>query len=177
MNRTRLDAESVRDAVLLVSGQLNDSRFGPPVRHFLVKPGVHVTPEPDYVKFDVDSTEARRRSIYRYIFRTRPDPWLEALDCPDASQSAPVRVASASPLQALALWNNKFMLKHADHLATLAIKTSNDPDEQLDFLARRVFSRMPTGEEQHAWSTYGRKHGLANLCRVLLNSSEFLFVD
>ena len=45
---------------------------------------------------------------------------LEALDCPDASQSAPVRSASVSASQALVLWNNKFTLRHAEHLAALA---------------------------------------------------------
>ena len=65
---------------------------------------------------------ARRRSVYRFVFRTRPDPLLEALDCPDASQSAPVRSASVGALQALALWNNKFTLRHAEHLAELAAK-------------------------------------------------------
>ena len=91
MNRTRLDAETVRDSVLLLSGRLDDTMYGPPVQHFIVKPGVHVTPDADYDAFDVDAPAARRRSVYSYIFRTRPDPLLQALDCPDASQSAPVR--------------------------------------------------------------------------------------
>ena len=124
MNRTRLDAETVRDSVLLLSGRLDDTMCGPPVQHFISKPGVHVTPDADYDAFDVDAPAARRRSVYRYIFRTLPDPLLEALDCPEASQSAPVRSTSVGALQALALWNDKFTLRHAEHLAALAAKAS-----------------------------------------------------
>ena len=177
MNRGKLDAETLRDTVLFASERLDETQYGPPVKHFITKPGVHVTPEADYDKYDVDAPDARRRSIYRFIFRTRPDPLLEALDCPDASQSAPVRMASLSAPQALVLWNNKFMLRHAEHLAALAEKASPEAQDRVRFLARRLFERKTTAAEDEAWAAYAKKHGLANLARVLLNSSEFLFID
>ncbi len=177
MNRSRLDAETVRDAVLLAASRLDDTMYGPPVKHFVTKPGIHVTPESDYDAFDVNAADARRRSIYRFIFRTKPDPFLAGLDCPDASQSAPVRSVSVGAPQALAMWNNKFVLANAEHLATLAEKASKDDVERVRFVANRVLLRLPTGEEDAAWLAYSNKHGLANLCRVLLNSSEFLFVE
>jgi hypothetical protein len=173
MNRTRLDAETVRDSVLLLSGRLDATMYGPPVQHFIVKPGVHITPDADYDAFDVDAPAARRRSVYRYIFRTRPDPLLEALDCPDASQSAPARSTSVGALQALALWNNKFTLRHADHLAALAAMGA----DQVGFVVRRLYGRPPTDAERTEWTSYVHHHGLANFCRVLFNSSEFLFID
>jgi uncharacterized protein DUF1553 len=177
MNRTRLDAETVRDSVLLLSGRLDETMYGPPVQHFISKPGVHVTPDANYDDFDVDAPAARRRSVYRYIFRTRPDPLLESLDCPDASQSAPARATSVSALQALALWNNKFTLRYAEHLAGLAANKSADLSEQIHFVTRQLFGRVPRVDERAEWSAYANRHGLANLCRVLLNSSEFLFID
>ena len=177
MNRTRLDAETVRDAVLLASGRLDDTMSGPPVKHFLTKPGIHVTPESDYDAFDVNSADARRRSIYRFVFRTKPDPFLAGLDCPDASASAPVRSVSVGAPQALAMWNNKFMLANAEHLAALAEKTSKDEAERVRFVAKRVLLRLPTADEEAAWAKYAAKHGLSNLCRVLFNSSEFTFVE
>ncbi|HEX4612938.1 MAG TPA: PSD1 and planctomycete cytochrome C domain-containing protein [Urbifossiella sp.] len=177
MNRGRLDAETVRDSVLLVSGRLDLTMYGPPVPHFLSRPGIHVTPEADYDRFDVDAPAARRRSIYRFIFRTRPDPLLEALDCPDASQSAPARTASVGAPQALVLWNNKFMLRHAEHLADVARAAAPDVSGQIRVLGTRVLGRPPTAAEESAWGDYARRHGAANLARVLLNSSEFLFVD
>jgi hypothetical protein len=151
--------------------------YGPPVAHFTSKPGIHVTPEADYDAFDVDAPAARRRSVYRFVFRTRPDPLLEALDCPDASQSAPVRGTSVGAPQALVLWNNKFVLRHAQHLAAAARAATPDAVGQLREIAARVLCRPPTPAEEAAWADYARRHGLANLCRVLLNSSEFLFAD
>jgi mono/diheme cytochrome c family protein len=177
MNRTRLDAETVRDSVLLLSGRLDDTMYGPPVQHFISKPGVHVTPDADYDAYDVDAPAARRRCIYRYIFRTRPDPLLEALDCPEASQSAPVRATSVGALQALALWNNKFTLRHAEHLAALAVQASQMESEQVDFVVHRLYGRVPSDAERTEWAAYAHRHGLANFCRVLFNSSEFLFID
>jgi hypothetical protein len=176
-NRTRLDAEAVRDSILFVTGRLDGTMYGPPVQHFLVKPGVHVTPDADYDRYDVDAADARRRSVYRFILRTRPDPLFNALDCPEASMSAPVRGSSLGAPQTLVLWNNKFMLRHAEHLAVLAERSANAPSERLRFVVRRVLGRDPTAGEQAAWSAYVGRHGLANFCRVLFNSSEFLFID
>ncbi|CAN5349479.1 PSD1 and planctomycete cytochrome C domain-containing protein [soil metagenome] len=178
MNRTRLDAETVRDSVLLLSDRLDETMYGPPVRQFNpIQPLGNVTLEADYDKFDVDAAAMRRRSVYRYVFRTRPDPLFAALDCPDASQSAPARSVSVGALQALALWNNKFTLRHAEHLAAIAAKASSNESEQVTFVVTRLYGRSPTEVERTEWTAYARKHGLANLCRVLLNSSEFLFVD
>jgi hypothetical protein len=144
MNRTRLDAETLRDSVLLLSDRLDETMYGPPVQHFVVKPGAHFTPDADYDAFDVDGAAARRRSVYRYVFRTRPDPLLQALDCPDASQSAPVRSTSVGATQALALWNDKFILRHAEHLAALAAKMTPTAAEQPDFIVRRLYGRRLT---------------------------------
>ena len=44
----------------------------------------------DYAGFDVDSPGDRRLSIYRFVFRTLPDPFMDAMDCPDASQLTPI---------------------------------------------------------------------------------------
>ena len=100
MNRLRLEAEEVRDAVLLTAGKLDPTMGGPSVKQFNMSPGIHVTPVVDYVHFDVDRPENYRRSVYRFIFRTLPDPFMEALDCADSSQLTAVRTASVTPLQA-----------------------------------------------------------------------------
>lgn len=177
MNRQRLDAESVRDAVLFASERLNTAMYGEPIKHFISSPGVHVTLVADYDAFDLDTEAARRRSIYRFVFRTVADPMLEALDCPDASQSAPVRSTSLSPVQALVLWNNRFMLRQSEHLAELAESTTKTLDEQISVICSRIYGRLPRKGELADWNTYASRHGLANLCRVFFNSSEFLFID
>jgi len=177
MNRRRLDAESVRDAIVFLSGRLDATMYGPPVMQFNITPGIHVTPDADYAAFDVDSAASRRRSVYRLVLRTRPDPLMDVLDCPDSSQSAPVRSSSVSALQALALWNDKFTLRYAEHLAERTAAETDDPVEQVRVATERVLSRPPTAEESTLWVSYATRHGLPNLCRVLLNSSEFLFVE
>ena len=48
-------------------------------------------PEADYQNFDVDDPANNRRSIYRFMFRTMPDPLMNALDCPDGTQLTPTR--------------------------------------------------------------------------------------
>ena len=83
----------IRDAVLQISGKLDLTMGGPSVKQFVESPGIHVTPNVDYQSFDVDAPGNFRRSIYRFLFRTLPDPLMESLDCPDGSQMAPVRSA------------------------------------------------------------------------------------
>jgi mono/diheme cytochrome c family protein len=177
MNRTRLDAEEVRDAVLLAAGKLDRTMGGPSVKQFIQKPGIHVTPVVDYLRFDVDRPENRRRSVYRFIFRTLPDPFMEALDCPDASQLTPARNGSVSALQALAMLNNKFMVRMSEHLAERATTAGPKLAVRVQAVYQLILGRNPTARESEAVRKYAAKHGLANACRILLNSNEFMFVN
>ena len=177
MNRTRLDAESIRDAVLALSGQLDLRMGGPSDRQFDMKPGIHVTPRVDYAKFDVDSPAGRRRSVYRFLFRTLPDPLMDALDCPAGDQLAPVRNASVTVQQALALWNSAFLTRHAELLAARVQKSAPVLDEQIKLTFVLALGRAPTPAEHGEYAAYAQQHGLANLCRVILNSNEFVFLN
>jgi hypothetical protein len=177
MNRTRLDAESLRDAVVHISGKLDRTTGGPSVKQFIQTPGIHVTPNVDYQSFDVDRPENHRRSIYRFVFRTLPDPWMETLDCPDASQWTAARSHSLSPLQSLALLNNKFLVRQSEHLAERLTRRDPSLSGQVREVYRLVLLRPPTAEEEQRVVDYARKHGLANACRMLLNCNEFVFVD
>jgi Protein of unknown function (DUF1553)/Protein of unknown function (DUF1549)/Planctomycete cytochrome C len=178
MNRRRLDAESLRDAVLRISGKLDPTMGGPSVRQFIQKPGVHVTPVVDYLNFNVDDPANYRRSVYRFVFRTLPDPFMETLDCPDGSQLAPRRTASVTALQALALLNDKFMVRQAEHVAARCQSLAGpDVGRQVATAYRLILGRSPTTRESQAVGDHVRKHGLVNACRVLLNSNEFVFVE
>jgi cytochrome c5 len=177
MNRTRLDAECVRDAVLAVSGRLDLRMGGPSDRQFDMKPGIHVTPVVDYTKFDLDSAAGRRRSIYRFLFRTLPDPFMESLDCPSGDQITPQRVNSVTVQQALAMWNDVFVARHCEHLAARMKASSASIDEQVQSAVRLTLCREITADERTALTAYAKEHGLANLCRLLLNTNEFLFVN
>ena len=177
-NRTRLDAESIHDAVAAVAGTLDLEMGGQSVRQFIETKGIHVTPNVDYQGFNVDDRANYRRSVYRFIFRTLPDPFMESLDCADASQLTPARNVSVTALQALAMLNDKFIVRQSQHLAArLTHEAGPDLPTQIELLFRLVLCREPTGAERDAVAAYAGKHGLANACRVLLNSNEFMFVD
>ncbi|HEY7115861.1 MAG TPA: DUF1553 domain-containing protein, partial [Tepidisphaeraceae bacterium] len=178
MNRMRLDAESVRDAVLSISGRIDLTMGGPSVRQFVEGKGVHETPVADYESFDVDSPAARRRSVYCFIFRTIPDPFMQTLDCPDASQWAPRRETSITALQALATLNDRLIIRQSEHVAQrLAREAGPDIGDQVRALYLLALSRPPEPDELSAVSRYAARHGMANAVRMLINSNAFMFVD
>jgi hypothetical protein len=176
-NRRRLDAESVRDAILQVSDRLDETMKGPSVRQFGLSPGVHVTPVVDYTAYDWDSPGSGRRGVYRFLFRTLPDPFMDALDGADASQLVAARNESITPLQALALLNNPFVLHNSEHLADRLDGMEGDAADRIKAAHELIFNREPTAEELREWTGYVSKFGLANFARILFNSNEFLFIN
>jgi len=175
MNPQRLDAESYHDALLFLSGRLDLNMGGPSVQQFSFKDD-H-SPDYDYSRFDADSPGGCRRSIYRFIVRSVPDPFMEALDCPDANLLAPRRNVTLTALQALSTLNNPFVLGQCEHFAARLRRESPDLAAQIERAYQLALSRRPRAEEAERLCDYARKHGLANACRVLFNSSEFVFVD
>jgi len=174
MTRSRLDAETVRDSVLHLAGTLDDTMGGPSARQFVQTPGIHVTPNVDYTSLDVDAPAQRRRSVYRFLFRTIPDPYMDALDCPDASQLTPRRNESLTALQALALLNDRVLVRQSEHIAARGLAASGEPAV---VAFRTILLRDPRPDERTAIINYAQQHGVANLVRVLFNSNEFVFVD
>jgi hypothetical protein len=180
MSRRRLDAEGFRDTVLALSGRLDLTGGGPGVAQFQLRPGANPpnqVPTPDYSAFDWDSPGATRRSIYRVVWRGAPDPFMNALDFPDAALLAPVRGVSESPLQALSLLNNDFVLRHCEHLAARVEGLGTTRDERVRAAFRLTLLREPTASERTDFVALAAKHSLAAVCRVLLNCNEFLFVE
>lgn len=177
MNRSRLDADTIRDSMLAVSGRLELTMGGPAVQHFTATPGPQSTPVLDYSKFDLDSPAAGRRAIYRLVWRAIADPFMDALDFPDMGMLTPVRSFSASPLQSLALFNNAFVLRQSEHFAARVEGMAADPAGRLRWIVRLAWQREPEAEEAALLGTLAQQHGLAAVCRAVFNSSEFLFID
>ncbi len=173
-NRRRLEAEALRDAVLSVSGSLTLTAGGPGFELFRFEDD-H-SPRYLYAEADPEDLTTHRRSIYRFIVRSAPDPWMSAFDCADPSNSTPVRSDTTTPLQALSLLNDRFMLSQARHFGERVETELTDmgPVERAAWLA---WQRPPTGEELRLLQEHTEAHGLHALCRVLLNSNEFLYVD
>ncbi|MEO2007264.1 MAG: DUF1549 domain-containing protein, partial [Pirellulaceae bacterium] len=107
-NRRRITAEEVRDSVLSVSGKLNRTMYGPGFQLFVLERPEH-SPHYEYHKHNPKDPLTHRRSIYRFIVRSQPDPFMTTLDCADSSQSVAKRDETVTALQALSLLNNKFM--------------------------------------------------------------------
>jgi hypothetical protein len=171
-NRQRLDAEQIRDSILVVNGKLDLAAGGPSAEQFLFKDD-H-SPIYDYAHFDPDAPGNYRRSVYRFLVRSMPDPLMERFDCPDVSMITAKRTTTITAIQALALLNNPFVLKQAEHLAE-RLQREGDPSVRAAY--RLVLQREPTPAEAKTLTAYLQREGLQNLCRLLLNTNEFLFTD
>jgi hypothetical protein len=170
----RLDAEAVRDAVLTVAGELNPTMGGPGYRDFSTF--THNTQF--YELTDPVGYAYNRRSLYRTWVRSGRNPLLDALDCPDPSTTAPKRAVTTTPLQALALLNNSFMLRMSERFARrLEREAGARIDQQLVRAYNLVFGRSPEPPELEAGQAFVSQFGLTAYCRVLFNSNEFLYVD
>ena len=175
MNRRRLEAEAFRDAVLFVTGKLDLTMYGPGFDLF----GYEYDHSPRYLyeQHDVNDPKSLRRTIYRTIVRSVPDPFMEALDCADPSQNVPVRNSTLTALQALTLLNNPFVVRQSEHFATRVESLADDLPSQITTAYRFALGRIPADEELASLHSYAKKHGLANTCRLILNTNEFIFVD
>ena len=175
-NRRRLDAEAIRDSVLTVAGTLDRRMGGPGFELFFFKDD-H---SPIYDHTDpakVDNPQVRRRTVYRFNVRSVPNPFMEALDCADPNINTPVRSQTLTALQALALWNDLFMVRQAKEFASRLENNGADPGARIAAAYRLALGREPRDEERDALTAYAAKYGLAQACRLLWNTNEFVFVD
>jgi hypothetical protein len=177
MSRPRLDAETLRDTLLAATGKIDLTMGGPSAMQFkFVDPNKEVSPRLEYEAFDPDSPTSYRRSVYRFLFRNLNDPLLDTFDAVDPSLSVGKRNATTTPLQALALMNNRFVLRQCEHLAARVEKEAGDLPGRVDRACRLVLGRPPRAAEAALLEDYARSYGLPNMCRVLVNSNDFLFV-
>ena len=176
MNRRKLSAEEMRDSVLMVSGKLNLEMGGPGFYLFNLEQTAH-SPHYYYHKFDPEDEKSHRRSIYRFVVRSQPNPFMTTLDCADSSQSTPKRNETLTALQALSLLNNKFTLVMARHFADRLAGEEEKITCQVELGFELVAGRPPSAEEQNLLAEYASEHGMANLCRSLFSLSEFAFID
>jgi mono/diheme cytochrome c family protein len=176
MNRRKLEAEAVRDAVLAVGGRLHRKMGGPGFHDFVIEKPEH-SPHYEYDKHDPDDPRSQRRSVYRFLVRSQQEPFMVALDCADPSMRVDKRNEGLSALQALALLNNDFMVTMAKHFAQRLERGGGDLSAQVARGFAEAIGRPPTPDERAALTEYARRYGMANLCRVLFNLNEFVFVE
>jgi mono/diheme cytochrome c family protein len=163
----RVEAEVIRDSILLASGKLDPRLGGRSYR-------IHDTKK-TYAQWQVvdnHGPETWRRMIYQERMRRVDDRIFTAFDFPDCGQVSPKRPVSTTPLQALNLMNSDFVVEQSEFIAQRAREAAADEAEAI----RRVFSlllaRPPSPEELAA--CMGVK--LELVCRSLINSNEFAFL-
>ena len=189
----RLEAEAIRDAFLAISGHLDPTLGGPPVPIETKPDGMVVV-----AATGLPNPAAQwRRSLYLLSRRNYGLSLLTVFDAPIMASNCPRRTDSVVPLQALSLINSAFAWDEAEHFAERVARSEpGSPRRQIERAFRMALARPPTGEEA-AWSlalleTQVRnglkndtKHGprraeivaLTDLCLMLLNTNEFLYVE
>lgn len=203
-DRRRLDAESLRDTLLSVSGLLNYRMGGPGVRPEL---------PPSFKGRDWDVTpsaeERQRRSIYILAKRNLPYPFLQTFDLPDTFESCARRQITTTGPQALTMLNSDSILRYAQAFAGRLL--SDNPSASTATLVQKAYvlaySREPRPDEIQAASEFldlqtnviaprqaaneplllpkpfpkfvdpSRGAALVDFCHALFNSNEFLYVD
>ena len=190
--RRRLDAESLRDAMLLASGTMNHQAGGPGISPPLPQALVRTLKSGQWQTSD-DTAEHYRRSVYIFARRNLRYPLFATFDRPAANCSCPTRPSSTTALQSLLLLNSSFTLDLSEHLASHCTNAhSESPKMQIREIFRCVFSRLPSRQEEKDCRDFllrqaamAKKQGaekpvlaaLTDLCRALFNSNEFLYVD
>ena len=181
-NRQRLSGEQVRDTILLLSGQLDLKMGGPPAVQFISRGDATFMSNGnpaflDYENFDPDASDARRRAIYRFLFRTVPDPFMDSLDCPDGNAVTPVRGNSTTAVQAFAMLNDPFVIRQCEHIAARIRAAGGTPESQTQAAFQLILLRDARDADRAKFAAYIDRHGLANACQLLLNTNEFLYLD
>ena len=146
----RLDAESLRDSLLAVSGRLDTTRFGPPVPIAVNAQGQFVVGvqkrdgNGDAVGVEAGGTADFRRSLYVKVRRSTPVGVLETFDAPVVNPNCEARPVSTSAPQSLMFLNDGFVLDRSLDLARrLRRECPGDERAQLDRLWRLLFARPP----------------------------------
>ncbi len=177
----RLDAESIRDAILAASGKLDRTQFGP---------GVPVTIPPsqrdDYTPADGPLDGRGRRSLYLEVRRNHPSPFLFAFDQPKAISPAGRREPTNVSAQSLTLLNDPFVLDQATHFATRALAQPGDTHTRIRWLYATALNRPATDAEttravaflKQQSTAYGgdERRAWQDLTHAVFNLKEFLYL-
>lgn len=170
----RMDAETLRDSILFATGSLDLQHRGGP-SFALQKKGDRGTFI--YAALENDGPEVWKRAVYRFVVRGGERIMLDSFDCPDPAVATPQRSISNTPVQALTLLNNGFVLKQAGLLAARIVREAGaSPAAQIDRAYDLLYGRSPSAKERELGESFLLKQSLSLYCRALLNSNEFVYV-
>jgi hypothetical protein len=186
--RRRLDAESIRDTLLMLGGHLDETRGGP-----------HPFPPQTEWNFTQHHPfkaiyETNRRSVYLMTQRIQRHPYLAIFDGADPSASTPKRLTSTTPLQALYLLNDPFVHEQAQGFAQQLMAWEGSEGDRIARAYRLALGRQPTRDEQSSGLTFLAQVRAAleqanvpsqelagqswqAFCRALFRLNEFVYID
>lgn len=187
-DRRRLDAEALRDGMLLVAGELD---LTPPHKH----------PFPDEMPWNWtqhnpfrESYDSPHRSVYLMTQRLQRHPYLSLFDGPDTNSSVEKRTSATVPLQGLYLLNSPDLQRIGASFASLIQQSASDDPARVTWAYRHVYGRDPSQGEIDRGLGYldqvsaelvktepvpvdARPQAWNSLAKLLLTSNEFLYVD
>jgi hypothetical protein len=159
--RKRLEAEEIRDSILVASGKLNEQVGGPSVFPPIpanLTGGGNFNADPSWTT-SKDPKDYARRSLYIFTRRSLPYPLLETFDMANAQQIHSKRDVTTTPLQALTLINSDIIFGWSQALAGRIINEVGwNEDAQLERLYQILFARQPKDEEKEALRTFLVQH-------------------
>lgn len=194
----RLEAEVLRDSVLSVSGQLNREAGGPPFFPQVDDAIMLRAPtwwDPSALK------ERNRRTIYMIRYRSLELPFLRAFDVASPNESCPVREGTTVTPQVFVLFNSKFVYEQSRVMAArIRAEVGGEPGRQVERAFQLAFQRRPSDREHEKCIAFldqssdsvavtgdgttsdtfagnTSEDRLTDLCLVLLNSNEFVFLE
>lgn len=169
----RLSAEEIRDSMLSVAGVLKTDAGGPGFRLYDYLQDNVAT----YVPRDQHGPETYRRAVYHQNARAAIVDLMTEFDQPDCAFGAPRRSSTTTPLQALTSLNHSFTLDMSNALAQrLEKEHAGDVARQVQEAWRLCCGREPTKAEADACREHVGQQGLRSFCRVMLNTSEMIYV-
>lgn len=180
-NRQRLDAESLRDSLLLISGQLDPN---PQIKPYPIPP-------PKDWKYTQhhpfkDDYPSNKRSLYQMTKRLTAQSFMQTFDGPDPNACTATRDSSVTALQALHFLNDDTLHSAAEAIAKHLLQTNRTQEQHLTHLHHLLFHRPPTPEEQALLLTHLKTlekqtsdpvQAYTSLTRSLLRTNEFLYLD
>ena len=191
--RRRLNAEALRDTMLFVSGELDETMGGPSFKATIPANALEGLSTKDKAWQASPAQQQHRRSLYMYSARSLLSPMMTTFNFSDTISPCGQRDVTIAPTQALALLNNAFAHDRSAALANRVVASGADTlAAQVDQALRYALGRTPT-EREVAFSLahleeqdkrFGvvdagaaKSRALASLCHVLLNSNEFIYLE
>ncbi len=186
MHRQRMEAEVIRDSILAVSGKLNLQSGGPGIKPRIRADLLDASQRNKWPVLKEEGPAQWRRSIYIYVKRQLLMPSLELFDAPTTTDSCALRTQSTVPTQALVLMNDEFVEEQAGHLAgRAAAEAGDDPESFVERLFLLTLAKKPSASKKQQALEFlqarteagSRETARRDLAHVLLNSSEFVYIE